>query len=135
MIHVPEVKDCYFVHFRAIISADKCLLFEPNSQNSKFFLEVITPKLQQAEGRRIMEQYRGAENAYPDEDEDKAYPFELDVVESALIVATGERCAESFREISGQIKVDRMWDLSPILRMTSLKSRDQIVLNIFHSRA
>lgn len=33
---------------RAVVTEDKCLLFEPNSPSSRKFLEIVMPKIQAA---------------------------------------------------------------------------------------
>lgn len=37
---------------RAVVTEDKCLLFEPNSPSSRKFLEIVMPKIQAAGGGR-----------------------------------------------------------------------------------
>ena len=70
---------------RSVIRADKCLLFEPNSVCSQKFLDILCPRLQAAEGHE-----RQQNSMYP-QDEEKPPPFELEILEAALMVATGIR--------------------------------------------
>ena len=76
----------------AIISADKCALFEPESPSSKKFLEVVTPRLEATEGHRTREPTARThlDDSYG---EDNTPPFELEMLEGALMVATGEDSA------------------------------------------
>lgn len=73
---------------RAIITAHSCLLFEPNNPQSKKFLECVTPRLTANEGARVLAEYRRDHDDYP-EGESEQPPFELEMVEGALMVATG----------------------------------------------
>ena len=73
---------------RAIITAHSCLLFEPNTPQSKKFLECVTPRLTANEGARVLAEYRRNHDDYP-EGENEQPPFELEMVEGALMVATG----------------------------------------------
>lgn len=73
---------------RAIITAHSCLLFEPNTPQSKKFLECVTPRLTANEGARVLAEYRRSHDDYP-EGESEQPPFELEAVEGALMVATG----------------------------------------------
>jgi hypothetical protein len=77
---------------RTIIRADKCLLFEPNSPCSRKFLDIVVPRLQDHEAARRVRSarsYRGELDViFPEEDE-QAPPFELEILEAALMVATG----------------------------------------------
>ena len=77
----------YMLH-RAIITAHSCLLFEPNNPQSKKFLECVTPRLTANEGARVLAEYRRDHDDYP-EGEHEQPPFELEMVEGALMVATG----------------------------------------------
>ncbi|PSC71249.1 Mg2+ transporter [Micractinium conductrix] len=105
---------------RAVVTGDKCLLFEPGSPSSRKFLEIVMPKIQAAvaasQRRAMMKGLRlagaggaaaaaaagaGAESgdegdfygggAYEDE---RIFPFELEMLEGALMVATGKLDAE-----------------------------------------
>ena len=73
---------------RAIITAHSCLLFEPNTPQSKKFLECVTPRLTANEGARVLAEYRRNHDDYS-EGESEQPPFELEMVEGALMVATG----------------------------------------------
>ncbi|KAK9843496.1 hypothetical protein WJX81_005929, partial [Elliptochloris bilobata] len=80
---------------RAIVAAKKCLLFEPASASSRKFLEVAAPRLQANEGARLMREFRGKEPPFgPHGDDEDAPPFELEMMEAALVVATGRLDAE-----------------------------------------
>ena len=76
---------------RAIITAHSCLLFEPNNSQSKKFLECVTPRLTANEGARVLAEYRRNHDDYT-EGETEQPPFELEMVEGALMVATGANC-------------------------------------------
>lgn len=85
--HRSDVPDC-----RTIIAADKCLLFEPGSPCSRRFLNLVTPRLAASESLRISQAYRAAHPSSEDADyaqENPPPPFELEMVEGALMVATG----------------------------------------------
>ncbi|CAL8467778.1 g7316 [Coccomyxa elongata] len=73
---------------RSVIRADKCLLFEPNSVCSQKFLDILCPRLQAAEG------HERQQNSIYSQDEEKPPPFELEILEAALMVATGRLDAE-----------------------------------------
>lgn len=73
---------------RAIITAHSCLLFEPNNPQSKKFLECVTPRLTANEGARVLAEYRRDHDDYS-VGESQDPPFELEMVEGALMVATG----------------------------------------------
>jgi magnesium transporter len=92
---------------RAIVDADKALLFEPNSANTRKLLDTIVPRLQAAVNRRIMA--RAAErrsaleadayrrDAFPSGRQmpgSQPPPFELEVLEGVLTVSTGRLDAE-----------------------------------------
>lgn len=73
---------------RAIITAHSCLVFEPNNPQSKKFLECVTPRLTANEGARVLAEYRRNQDDYA-EGEHEQPPFELEMVEGALMVTTG----------------------------------------------
>lgn len=73
---------------RAIITAHNCLLFDPQTPQSKKFLEIVTPRLTASEGARALAEYKRSSDDY-EEDEALAPPFELEMVEGAMMVATG----------------------------------------------
>ncbi|DBA94685.1 TPA: hypothetical protein ACH3X1_002247 [Trebouxia sp. C0004] len=78
---------------RAIITAHSCLLFEPSNNQSKKFLECVTPRLTANEGARVLAEFRRNHDDYA-EGENEQPPFELEMVEGALMVATGRLDAE-----------------------------------------
>lgn len=80
---------------RAIIARDQLLLFEPNSPSSRKFLEIVTPRLAASEGARIMREYRSGRNALDADEDVNQPPFELEMVEGALLVATGTSCSST----------------------------------------
>ena len=73
---------------RAIITAHNCLLFEPQTPQSKKFLEIVTPRLTASEGARALAEYKRSSDDF-EEDEVQAPPFELEMIEGAMMVATG----------------------------------------------
>ena len=73
---------------RAIITAHNCLLFDPQTPQSKKFLEIVTPRLTASEGARALAEYKRSSDDY-EEDEALAPPFELEMIEGAMMVATG----------------------------------------------
>lgn len=109
-------EDCVLVNIggiRAIITADKCLLFEPSSGPGKKFMEVVLPKLQSSAAAErakakgyipnipvlesvsmsmSMDGYNSAGEGF--ESYGREFPFELEILEAALIVATGKLEAE-----------------------------------------
>lgn len=108
-------EDCILINIggiRAIITADRCLLFEPYSSSSKKFVEIVCPRLlssrvgknQEARDRMInaIDSDREAlvsSNAYAEDQGGSGYdkrdfPFELEVLEGALMLATGKLEAE-----------------------------------------
>ncbi|CAK0763203.1 hypothetical protein CVIRNUC_003034 [Coccomyxa viridis] len=79
---------------RAIIHANKCLLFEPSSASSRKFLDLLCERLRQESAQRHP-QHTQSEDDIPDSiEEAKPPPFELEVLEAALMVATGRLDAE-----------------------------------------
>lgn len=78
---------------RTIVRADKCLLFEPNSPCSRKFLDIVCQRLQDHEAARKVRgqagRYSGALDAMFPPEEDNPPPFELEILEAALMVATG----------------------------------------------
>lgn len=74
---------------RAIISAGKCLLFEPNSSSSRRFLELVTPRLQSNAGELMIRAHQQARGVSAVVEEPSIPPFELEMLEGALLVATG----------------------------------------------
>lgn len=95
--------DCVLINVggvRAIITADRCLLFEPDSVNSRKLLETVAPRLhssalrrmQRAAGRRPSdaEVTDAADAADEEAPSERIFPFELEMVEAALMVATGK---------------------------------------------
>ncbi|KAK9803476.1 hypothetical protein WJX73_006233 [Symbiochloris irregularis] len=80
---------------RAIIAARQCLLFEPDSPSAKKFQEIAIARRQQAaEALELRGGARGPEAAPYLDESDVPPPFELDMLESALILATGRLEAE-----------------------------------------
>ncbi|GAB4819983.1 hypothetical protein N2152v2_007029 [Parachlorella kessleri] len=112
--NVTIKEECVLINIggiRAVITADKCLLFEPSSPSSRKFLETVTPKLMASAALRVRKgafearqesrreggardrNGRGRGTSSYDEfdnQEDRIFPFELELVEGALIVATGK---------------------------------------------
>eukprot|EP00191_Tetraselmis_sp_GSL018_P013445 CAMPEP_0177587082 /NCGR_PEP_ID=MMETSP0419_2-20121207/5438_1 /TAXON_ID=582737 /ORGANISM="Tetraselmis sp., Strain GSL018" /LENGTH=569 /DNA_ID=CAMNT_0019077061 /DNA_START=238 /DNA_END=1946 /DNA_ORIENTATION=- len=85
---------------RLIVAEDRALLFEPSSRASQKFLDIATAHLQQQAGARMIRQFTAMErpvargSSCMEEDacdqENPGPPFELEMVEAALIVATGD---------------------------------------------
>ena len=73
---------------RAVIHADKCLLFEPSSASSRKFLDILCDRLRQ-EGAPRPGHGLSSDDDIPFPTEEKPPPFELEVLEAALMVATG----------------------------------------------
>lgn len=86
------------VRCRAIITAHSCLLFEPSNPQSKKFLECVTPRLTANEGARVLAEYRRDHDDYA-EGESEQPPFELEMVEGALMVSTGAFCFTTFAAV------------------------------------
>lgn len=79
---------------RAIIAANQCLLFEPDSPSAQKFQEIAIARRQQAAEALELRGSRGPEAATYLDDSDVPPPFELDMLESSLILATGRLEAE-----------------------------------------
>ena len=88
---------------RAIIAANQCLLFEPESPSAQKFQEIAIARRQQAAEALELRGSRGPEAAPYLDDSDVPSPFELDMLESTLILATGARraAAQSIPILSG----------------------------------
>ena len=87
------------LHCRAIITAHSCLLFEPSNNQSKKFLECVTPRLTANEGARVLAEFQRTHDDYA-EGENEQPPFELEMVEGALMVATGIPLVILFAQLS-----------------------------------
>ena len=74
---------------RSVIRADKCLVFEPNSVCSQKFLDIVCPRLQASEGAHKRHQKHGQNAVFSQDEEENSPPFELEILEGALMVATG----------------------------------------------
>ncbi len=78
---------------RAIMMADKCLLFDPDTVSSRKFLQAVAPRLQASVGSRA----QSARHTHHDPedadhhftDDDNRPPFELECLEAAFLVAIG----------------------------------------------
>ncbi|KXZ56683.1 hypothetical protein GPECTOR_1g615 [Gonium pectorale] len=95
---------------RAIVTAEKALLLEPNSATSRKFLEVTMPRLQTHGAARQAAANRADPSAYVNvshadymarfyhqgkfDSSGRTPPFELEVLEGALMVAVGRLDAE-----------------------------------------
>ncbi|GLI68861.1 hypothetical protein VaNZ11_013406 [Volvox africanus] len=95
---------------RAIVTAEKALLFEPNSATTRKFLEVVLPRIQTHGRARQQALMRGDPSAYINvshadymarfyyqgkfDSSSRTPPFELEVLEGALMVAVGRLDAE-----------------------------------------
>ena len=87
---------------RAVITGDKCLLFEPQSPSSRKFLEMVAPRLRSSLATRGRGggdgggggNSAGSDGTY-DEERQQPFPFELEMVEGALMVATGQAQARA----------------------------------------
>ncbi|GIL99200.1 hypothetical protein Vretimale_4424 [Volvox reticuliferus] len=95
---------------RAIVTAEKALLFEPNSATTRKFLEVVLPRIQTHGRARQQALTRGDPSAYVNvshadymarfyyqgkfDSSSRTPPFELEVLEGALMVAVGRLDAE-----------------------------------------
>ncbi|CAG9467359.1 unnamed protein product [Pedinophyceae sp. YPF-701] len=77
---------------RIITSAEKALLFEPTSTSSRRFLELVLPKLRSADRQRGSRNQGGSKrgNSSGSSVDSQTPPFELEIVEAALMVATGK---------------------------------------------
>ena len=79
---------------RAILLAEKCLLFEPNTVSSRKFLQIVAPRLAASEDMR---RRRAMQSKSPMSSEVQGFnledplepPFELECLEGAFMVATG----------------------------------------------
>jgi hypothetical protein len=108
-------EDCVLINIggvRAVITADKCLLFEPSSNSCGKFMELVLPKLQSSaaaararaqgyvsSGSPALESVTMSMDGYSSsgdgfESDGRVFPFELEILEGALIVATGKLEAE-----------------------------------------
>jgi len=102
---------------RAIVAADYALLFEPDSDLAKLFLKTLTTRLKSVARSRVA--FRTAEsvrvfaggplNSGSEEvDNTHLIPFELEVLEAALMVATGTLDQSLLRvteRVSGLLRV------------------------------
>lgn len=76
------------VSCRLIIAADKVLVFEPDKKVSVQFVNAVARSLTASEGARMMRKAKGLKACDTDEDVPE-HPFELEMLERALQVATG----------------------------------------------
>ena len=98
---VTVKENCILVNVcgvKAIIDAEKCILFEADAAWSSKFQELLIPGLQQAAERALIAQRVGRKrkaNGYgsdgtsTDFEPERSLPFELQVLEAALTIATG----------------------------------------------
>ncbi len=77
---------------RAIIEADRCLVFDPDTPPATHFLDMTLPKL---EGTRVglasaagRGEAKGGAAGF--ESDQASLPFELEILEGGLAIATGE---------------------------------------------
>lgn len=82
-------QQCGAAACRAVIHSDKCLLFEPSSASSRKFLDILCDRLRQESAPRPGHAH-ASDDDIPFPTEEKPPPFELEVLEAALMVATGE---------------------------------------------
>ncbi|KAH7616038.1 putative Magnesium transporter MRS2-A, chloroplastic [Nannochloris sp. 'desiccata'] len=108
-------EDCVLINIggvRAVITADKCLLFEPASKSCGKFMELVLPKLQNSaaaararaqgyvsSGSPALDSATMSMDGYSSngdgfDSDGRVFPFELEILEGALIVATGKLEAE-----------------------------------------
>ena len=98
----------HHTHCRAIITAHSCLLFEPSNNQSKKFLECVTPRLTANEGARVLAEFRRNHDDYA-EGENEQPPFELEMVEGALMVATGILLLTLFAQLGPPLLPNCCW--------------------------
>lgn len=82
---------------RVIATSEKALLFEPDSPCTRKFLDIVVPRLQASASLRQRQPYVLSAKEYFDRSsrkEEVPPPFELEVLEAALTVATGRLDAE-----------------------------------------
>lgn len=78
------------------MSQEKALLFECDRPASKKFLKFIIPRLKSNAGKKLLkthtQSYSDSEGTESEtfENEQQTTPFELDLLEGTLIVATGK---------------------------------------------
>lgn len=118
---------------RAIVTADKALLFEPASHNTRKLLDSLVPRLQASVNHRMLSRqqsaigstgqqtdlYRrdsGQDNTSPQQGGSRAPPFELEVLEGVLMVATGRLDAEvlSVTRRVGELLQKLPRDINPV---------------------
>uniref|UniRef100_A0A383WIT7 Magnesium transporter n=1 Tax=Tetradesmus obliquus TaxID=3088 RepID=A0A383WIT7_TETOB len=126
---------------RAIVTADKALLFEPASGNTRKLLDTLVPRLQASAGQRLLAKQQAAaaaaagsqgsrdgheselyrREAYPTNWQARqagarAPPFELEVLEGVLMVATGRLDAEvlSVTRRVGELLQKLPRDINPV---------------------
>eukprot|EP00879_Flechtneria_rotunda_P025525 GHRR01027126.1.p1 GENE.GHRR01027126.1~~GHRR01027126.1.p1 ORF type:complete len:365 (+),score=105.54 GHRR01027126.1:246-1340(+) len=127
---------------RAIVTADKALLFEPASSNTRKLLDTLVPRLQASAGQRLLakQQQQAAVKASSQGSLDiqqsdglyrrdaytipswsrqvgnRAPPFELEVLEGVLLVATGRLDAEvlSVTRRVGELLKKLPGDINPV---------------------
>lgn len=73
---------------RAILMADKCLLFDPDTVSSRKFLEVLGPRLEESKSARA-QRLRTPSSDQSFSEEEVHSPFELECLEGAFLVAIG----------------------------------------------
>lgn len=77
---------------RAIMMADRCLLFDPDTVSSRKFLEAVEPRLQASMGSRAQKARHkdvDADSSSSYSEDDNRPPFELECLEAAFLVAIG----------------------------------------------
>ena len=75
---------------RAILMADKCLLFDPDTVSSRKFLQVVMPRLKTSDGGSGGHRDRPQLDRQAFPDDGLQPPFELECLEGAFLVAIGE---------------------------------------------
>eukprot|EP00878_Enallax_costatus_P009886 GHUV01010323.1.p1 GENE.GHUV01010323.1~~GHUV01010323.1.p1 ORF type:complete len:671 (+),score=155.93 GHUV01010323.1:200-2212(+) len=120
---------------RAIVTAEKALLFEPASNNTRKLLDTLVPRLQASAGQRLLaKQHQATAGSQADAHEAELYrreayqgnparqlgarapPFELEVLEGVLMVATGRLDAEvlSVTRRVGELLQKLPRDINPV---------------------
>jgi len=125
---------------RGIISAEKAIIFEPDSPYAKKFIDIVSPRLAASSGAANFEDTSHQRETRPKSRkvDDKNLPFELECVEGALMVLVGqldydlaavkERIALLLKKLPAQVNTQNLEELRRVKSLlVALESRSEQV--------
>ena len=127
---------------RAIISAEKAIVFQPDSPYTKKFVEIVSPRLAASSGHAsALPDLASSEIFKERPSDDKNLPFELECCEGAMMVTVGnldyeldsveERIGHLLKKLPAQVNTENLEELRRVKSLlVELESKSEQVVDL-----